>query len=91
MNKPELVSAVAEKAKITKKEAVAAIDALFEAIANSLKSGEKVQFVGFGTFDIHTRNARKGHNPQTGEEILIPASVVPSFRTGRPLREALNK
>lgn len=91
MNKPELVSAVAEKAKITKKEAAAAIDALFEVIANSMKSGEKVQFVGFGTFDIHTRNARKCRNPHTGEEIMVPASKVPVFRSGRPLKEAVNK
>ena len=79
MNKLELVSAVAEKANITKKSAAAAVDALFETITKSLKKGDKVQIVGFGTFEVRSRNARKGHDPRTGKEIKIAASKSPVF------------
>lgn len=91
MNKPELVSAVAVKAKITKKSAAAAVDALFETITMSLKKGDKVQIVGFGTLEVRSRNARKGHDPRTGEEIKIAASKSPVFKSGKSLKDAVNK
>ena len=91
MNKPELVSAVAEKAKITKKSAAAAVDALFETITESLKRGDKVQIVGFGTFEVRSRNARMGHDPRTGKEIKIAASKSPVFKSGKSLKDAVNK
>ena len=87
MNKSDLISRVSEKAELTKKDAARAVDATFEAIAEALQSGEKVQLVGFGNFEVRERSARKGRNPQTGEEIDIPPSRVPTFRPGKQLRE----
>lgn len=90
MNKTELVSAVAEKADLTKKEAERVINALFASIEGALASGDKVQLVGFGTFEVRDREARKGRNPQTGEEIEIPATKVPAFKAGKALKDAVN-
>ncbi|WP_368651964.1 HU family DNA-binding protein [Ornithinibacillus sp. 4-3] len=89
MNKTDLVNAVAEASELSKKDAGKAVDAVFQAITDSLASGEKVQIIGFGNFEVRDRAARKGRNPQTGEEIEIPASKVPAFRAGKALKDAV--
>lgn len=91
MNKAELISAVAEKAELTKKDAERAVNAVFEAIEEALAGGDKVQLVGFGTFEVRARAARTGRNPQTGEEIQIAATNVPAFRAGKALKDAINR
>jgi DNA-binding protein HU-beta len=91
MNKTDLVSYVADTAELTKKDAAKALDAVFEAIETSLKKGEKVQLIGFGNFEVRERVARKGRNPQTGEEIEIAASKAPAFTPGKVLKEAVNQ
>ncbi|NLO88791.1 MAG: HU family DNA-binding protein [Clostridia bacterium] len=91
MNKSELISAVAEKADLTKKDAEKAVNALFKSIEEALARNDKVQLVGFGTFEIKERAARVGRNPRTGEEIKIPATRVPSFKAGKALKEAVSK
>ncbi|MFS8652443.1 MAG: HU family DNA-binding protein, partial [Caldibacillus sp.] len=83
MNKTELINAVAEATDLSKKDAGKAVDAVFDTILNALAKGEKVQLVGFGNFEVRHRAARKGRNPQTGEEIEIPASKVPAFKPGK--------
>ena len=90
MTKTELVANVAEKSGITKKDADKVLSAVFESIKQALVEGDKVQVIGFGTFEIRNRSARKGRNPQTGEEIDIPASKLPSFKAGKALKEAVN-
>ena len=90
MTKTELAATVAEKAKITKKQADQILNTTFEAIKQALVEGDKVQLIGFGTFEIRNRAARKGRNPQTNEEIDIPASKLPSFKAGKALKEAVN-
>ena len=89
MNKTDLINAVSDKADLTKKEAGAAVDAVFESIQSSLQNGEKVQLIGFGNFEVRDRAARKGRNPQSGEEIEIPASKVPAFKAGNALKDAV--
>ncbi|MFE7084151.1 HU family DNA-binding protein [Priestia megaterium] len=89
MKKTELVDAVATKSKLTKQDSKKAVDALFETISNTLAKGEKIQLVGFGTFEIRERAERTGRNPQTGEEITIPASKSPAFKPGKELKEAV--
>ncbi|GEN31816.1 DNA-binding protein HU-beta [Cerasibacillus quisquiliarum] len=89
MNKTELINAVAEKTDLSKKDAGKAVDAVFETVMDSLSKGEKVQLIGFGNFEVRQRSARKGRNPQTGEEIQIPASKVPAFKPGKALKEAV--
>ncbi|CAM4149191.1 HU family DNA-binding protein [Lacicoccus alkaliphilus] len=89
MNKTDLINAVSDKADLTKKEAGAAVDAVFESIQDSLKNGEKVQLIGFGNFEVRERAARKGRNPQSGEEIEIAASKVPAFKAGKALKDAV--
>ena len=91
MNKAELVAAVAAKTGDTKKAAEASVDAFVAAVKESLKKGEKVQLVGFGSFEVRKRAARKGRNPQTKEEIKIPESKAPVFRAGKQLKELVNK
>ncbi|HKM38950.1 MAG TPA: HU family DNA-binding protein [bacterium] len=91
MNKTELVGAVAEKAGLTKKDADRVVNSLFEVITETLASGEKVQIIGFGTFEVRHRAARKGRNPQTGEEIDIAASRLPAFKAGKALRRAVDE
>ena len=86
MNKLDLVGAVAEKAGITKRDAERAVNALVETIEDALKQGERVSLVGFGTFEVRDRKPRVGRNPQTGEEIRIPAGRVPSFKAGKALK-----
>lgn len=90
MNKAELISTVAEKAELTKKDAEKAVGAFLAAIEETLAKGDKVQLVGFGTFEIRERAARKGRNPQTGEEINIEAARVPVFKAGKALRDAVS-
>lgn len=90
MNKTELITAVTEAAELSKKDATKAVDAVFEAITNALKDGDKVQLIGFGNFEVRERSARKGRNPQTGQEIEIPASKVPAFKPGKGLKDAVN-
>ncbi len=89
MNKAELISNVAEKTELTKKDAEKAVTAMFDSIREALSRGDKVQLVGFGTFDIKHRKARKGRNPQTGEEINIEAANVPVFKAGKVLKDAV--
>ncbi|GEP18681.1 HU family DNA-binding protein [Pediococcus argentinicus] len=88
-NKAELVDNVAKKTGLTKKDATAAVDAVFGSVQDNLKKGEKVQLIGFGTFEVRSRAARKGRNPQTGKEIEIPASKVPAFKPGKALKDAV--
>ena len=88
-NKQELVDSVAKATGLTKKDAVASVDAVFASIEAALKKGEKVQLIGFGNFEVRDRAARKGRNPQTGAEVEIPASVVPAFKPGKALKDAV--
>lgn len=88
-NKAELVDRVAKKTQLTKKDVSATVEAVFETIQEALKAGEKVQVIGFGTFEVRERAARKGRNPQTGKEIKIKASKVPAFKAGKALKEAV--
>ena len=90
MNKTELINSVAEKAELSKKDASKAVDAVFEAIAGALQEGDKVQLVGFGNFEVRERQARKGRNPQTGEEIDIAASKIPAFKPGKSLKDQVS-
>ena len=91
MNKAELIAKIAEESKLTKKAAEAALDAFTSSVTGALKKGEKVQLVGFGTFEVRHRAARKGRNPQTKAEIKIPASKAPVFKAGKALKETVNK
>ena len=91
MNKSELVAAVAQSAEITKKDAEKAVAAVTDAITKALCDGEKVQLVGFGTFEVRERGARTGKNPRTGAMIKIPASKVPAFKAGKAFKEIVNK
>ncbi|KAB2487327.1 HU family DNA-binding protein [Priestia endophytica] len=89
MNKTELVNAVAEQSELTKQDAAKAVDALFKTISDTLSKEEKIQLIGFGTFEVRERAARIGRNPQTGEEMQIAASKVPAFKPGKELKEAV--
>lgn len=89
MTKAELVDKVAEKTGLTKKDSGRALDAVFEAITEALAGGQRVQLVGFGSFEVRRRAARKGRNPQTGKEIQIGARRVPAFKAGKALKEAV--
>lgn len=91
MNKTELIASVAENAAISKKDAEKAVNAFVSAISSALADGDKVQLVGFGTFEVRERGARTGKNPRTGEAIQIAASKAPAFKAGRILKEAVNK
>lgn len=91
MNKAELISAVAEKSELTKKDSEKAVNSVIEVITETLASEERVQLVGFGTFEVRDRAARKGRNPQTKEEIMIPASKAAVFKAGKALKDAVQK
>ena len=91
MNKSELVASVAEVAELTKKDAEKAVNAVFASVQKALVEDDKVQIIGFGTFEVRTRAARKGRNPQSGETIEIPASKNPVFKAGKALKEAVNQ
>ncbi|SFB14254.1 bacterial nucleoid protein Hbs [Clostridium frigidicarnis] len=91
MNKAELITNMAEKSKLTKKDAEVALKAFIESVVEALESSEKVQLVGFGTFEARQREERKGRNPKTKEEIIIPASKVPVFKAGKEFKDRVNK
>ena len=91
MNKSDLIAAIAAKTGDTKKNAEASLDAFIEVVTESLVKGDKVQLVGFGSFEVRKRAARKGRNPQTKEEIKIPASKAPVFKAGKALKDLVNK
>ncbi len=90
MNKTELIAAMAEKTELSKKDAEAALKAFVEVVSDALKEDDKVQIVGFGTFEVAKRAAREGRNPQTGKSMKIKASKSPKFKAGKALKEALN-
>ena len=90
MNRMELVAAIAEKSELSKKDAEKALKAFTDVVAEELKKGEKIQLVGFGTFEVSERAAREGRNPQTGEAMQIAASKSPKFKAGKALKDALN-
>lgn len=89
MNKTELVAAVAERTELSKKDAEAAVNAVVDAITAALKDGEKVQVVGFGSFEVRERAAHTGRNPRTKESITIPAAKVPAFKPGKALKDVI--
>jgi DNA-binding protein HU-beta len=90
MNKAELITAMASKADLSKKDVEAALKAFIDVVTDELKNGEKIQLVGFGTFDTSERAAREGRNPQTGEPMKIAASKAPRFKAGKALKDAIN-
>ena len=90
MNKTELVAAVAEQAGLYKKDAEAAVKAFTDVVAEALKAGDKIQLVGFGTFEVSERAAREGRNPRTGETMTIEASKTPKFKAGKALKDLVN-
>ena len=90
MNKTEFIAAVAEKAEISKKDSEKALKAFVDVVAEQLKAGDKVQLVGFGTFEVSERAAREGRNPQTGETMTIAACKAPKFKAGKALKDAIN-
>ena len=90
MNKQELIEAVASSADLSKADAARAVDSVVDTITNSLKKGDQVTLVGFGTFSVKERAARTGRNPQTGQTIQIAASKVPGFKAGKALKDAVN-
>lgn len=91
MTKAELISAVAEKSNLTKKDSDKAVSAVIDAITEALVKGDKVSLVGFGTFEVKNRSARNGINPRTKESMAIPASKLPTFKAGKALKEAVGK
>lgn len=91
MNKTELIAAVAEKADLSKKDADAAVAAVIDAVTEALQKGEKIQLVGFGTFEVRARAEKQGRNPRTGEAMTVPASKVPAFKAGKALKDAVAK
>ena len=90
MNKTEFIAAVAEKAEISKKDSEKALKAFVDVVTEQLKAGDKVQLVGFGTFEVSERAAREGRNPQTGETMTIAASKAPKFKAGKALKDMVN-
>lgn len=90
MNKNDLIAVVANNTGLSKADCVKAVDGVFDAIADSLKAGEEVRLVGFGTFNVTRRKQSQGRNPRTGESITIPASNQPKFKAGKGLKEAVN-
>lgn len=87
MNKEQLVNAIAERAGLTKKDANAALEAFVNVVEGAVANGDKVQLVGFGSFEARQRSARRGHNPQTGAELEIPAMTVPAFKPGHTFKD----
>ena len=91
MNKAELITSMAEKSQLTKKDAESALNAFIDSVQEALENGEKVQLIGFGTFETRERDAREGRNPRTKETITIPASTVPVFKAGKEFKDRVNK
>ena len=90
MNKTELIAAIAEKTELSKKDAEKALKAFTDVVVEELQKGEKIQLVGFGTFEVSERAARTGRNPQTGATMNIPASKAPKFKAGKALKDSIN-
>lgn len=90
MNKAELVSAMAARSDLSKKDCETALNSFIESVEETLENGDKVILVGFGTFEVRERSERKGRNPRTGEEMVIPASNVPSFKAGKKFKDRVN-
>lgn len=90
MNRTELIAAIAEKTELSRKDAEKALKAFTDVVTEELKKGEKIQLVGFGTFEVSERAARTGRNPQTGKEMTIPASKTPKFKAGKALKDMIN-
>ena len=88
-NKQDLITKVAETAELSKKQAALVVSTVFDTISESLANGEKVQLIGFGSFEVRERAERKGRNPQTGEELVIPATKAPAFKAGKALKEVV--
>ncbi|MCI1821197.1 MAG: HU family DNA-binding protein [Megasphaera sp.] len=91
MNKTELIASVAQKSDLTKKDAEKAVKAVFASISETLNKGDKVQIIGFGTFEVRQRKAREGRNPQNNKPIKIKASKTPAFKAGKQLKDMVNK
>ena len=91
MNKTELIAAIADQAELSKKDSEKALKAFIDVVTEELKKGEKIQLVGFGTFEVSERAERTGRNPQTGKEMVIPASKAPKFKAGKALKDAINE
>ena len=91
MNKAELITSMAEKSQLTKKDAESALKAFIDSVQEALENGDKVQLIGFGTFETRERAAREGRNPRTKETITIPASTVPVFKAGKEFKDRANK
>ena len=91
MNKAELITSMAEKSQLTKKDAESALKAFIDSVQEALENGDKVQLIGFGTFETRERAARTGRNPQTGEELKISATTAPAFKPGKALKDKVNK
>ena len=91
MTKAELIDAISEKTKLTKRDVTDAVDTLLESIKSALQKGKKVQLIPFGSFEVRERKKREGRNPKTGERLTIPARKVPAFHAGKDLRDAVNK
>ena len=91
MNKAELVKAITDETGLTKKDVESVVNSFVNVVSNELAKEEKIQLVGFGTFETRKRSARTGRNPQTNEEIKIPASTVPAFKAGKALKDKVNK
>lgn len=90
MNKTELINSIAEKTGLTKKDSEKSVNAFLQSVEEALQKGDKVSLVGFGTFEVRTRKARTGRNPQTGDPIEIPASKVPAFKAGKALKDSVS-
>lgn len=90
MNKTELIAAVAQKAELSKKDAEKAVAAVIGSIEDALKADDKVQLIGFGTFEVRQRAEKQGRNPRTGETMTFPATKVPAFKAGKALKDSLN-
>ena len=90
MNKQQIIDAAADSAELSKSDMSSALDALLDTITDALKAGERVALTGFGTFEVRDRAARTARNPQTGEEIQVPASKAPAFKAGKALKDAVN-
>ncbi len=91
MNKTELISSIAEKSGLSKKDSEKALTAVIDSVVEALKGGDKVQLIGFGSFEVKERAARSGRNPKTNEEIEIPASKVPQFKAGKAFKDAISE
>lgn len=91
MNKAELIATMADKTELSKKDAEKALNAFIDTVTDELKNGDRIQLIGFGTFEVSERAERTGRNPQSGKEMVIPASKIPKFKAGKALKDAINQ